>query len=713
MVQQTRPHPGTPSKEPIFRVEGLIQREQPDSRPDAPPLAAYVFDKAGVLLGESPLDAKGGYSVAVGLHKPADVDLLVGPAGMAQQVRESSAFRRSIGADAWQSGDGRYLARVDATLPVRVWWPWVPERICISGHVRKVVAEEGGTHYCAVPFVKVEIFDVDREACFWPPLRRWWEHLIDRPVLRIPDLLGNPPLPPRPIPVPVPGPLPGPVPDPWFDAPIRLDNALDAIAVSPQPSPPRPVGLPGAALPVALNPRPEPPLPAAPALAGLRVGEAARIDPAIAARLDRLTLTSLVPPWQLLPRCFYSRALVCETVTDCHGHFNCCFDWWPFHFRRGRLRFDARPDIIIRLTQTINGVPTVIYMDPYTSTRWDSGTAHVDLFLDNEEVLCSAGPCREPAAGSPVFFTRIGNDEVFRIDQGTGLYGQGSFSRVAYGSTLRVHAQFGDALATGAPARYYRLSCARQGDSNFAPLSRPLSDVRVDKTSLQSESHVLGPKTVNGQPALYEVRNFSDYYWYNPSWIGNWESHATEPDSGTYVLRLELFDENGTKLGTAEGVDYRDGTVPPPAVLPQMTDRCDLVITLDNTPPKVHLGIPAVTNECGVIPWSAGLSLNFQVEASQAHDRLRGWVLYYTKGVNPTRHVLASASSFNGLPGSVNLTVAGGSAQPAPGSGMLANLDSTCAFALRLWADAHIRNGYGFIYHDDEMKAIAIEKCRA
>lgn len=695
---QTEPRPGTPSKEPSFQIEGLVQREQPESRPDGPPLAAYVFDKAGVLLGESALDAKGGYSVAVRLRKAADVDLLIGPAGMAQQVRQSSAFRKSIRADAWRPGDGRNVARVDVLLPLRIWWPWVPERICVSGHVRKVVTEHGATHHCPVPLVKVEIFDVDREGCFWPPLRRWGEQVFDRPVIRIPDLLAESPLPPKP--------LPGP--DPWPDLRPGLATsllpALDAAAASAQPLAPRSTRAavaPGQSAVAA---------PSALAAGPLRVGEVALIDAGVAARLEQLTLTSRIPPWHILPRCFYSTALVCETTTDCHGHFNCCFDWWPFHFRRGRLRFDARPDIIIKVTQTINGVPTVIYLDPYTSTRWDAGTAHVDLYLDNEEVLCGSGYCDAPPAGSPVFFTRIGNDEVFHIDQGSGLYSQAALSQVAYGSALRVHAQFGDALSTGAPTRYYRLSCARSG-GDFTPLSVPLDDVRVDKASLLSESHALGPKTVNGEQALYEVRNFGDYYWYNPSWIGTWQSHLTEPDSATYVLRLELFDENGVRLTTAMGVDYRDGTVAPPAVLPPMTDRCDLVITLDNRAPTVHLGVPAVINDCGVIPWSAGLTLDFQIQVSQAHNRLRSWGFYYTKGVNATPHALAGGSSNNGLPGSISQTVTGGSVLPAPGSGMLANLNSTCAFALRLWAYAHVRDGVGFVYPSEEMKAIAIEKC--
>jgi hypothetical protein len=668
-----------------FRIQGQIQREQPDCQPGELKLAAYVFDKAGALLGTSTLDNKGNYSVAARMARPADVELIVGPADMQDQIRDSGAYRKKFTAKDWKSEGGQFRLKYDTLLPLDIWRHWYPMRICISGHVRKITHHGSTTDVCPVPFVKVEIFDVDRENCFWPPIRKWWEHLVDRPVIRIPDLLKEPHFPPKPFPG------PDPLPD------LNL-NFMPEMLGNYGPSASGQVAFKAMSSDSA-------PLPYT------RVGEARMMDTNIASRLDKLTLTSRVAPWLIFQNCFYSKAEVCETTTDCNGYFNCCFRWWPFHFRRGRLRFDSRPDIIIKLTQVINGVPTVIYMDPYTSTRWNVNNAHIDLFLDNEEVVCGNGHCYEPPAGSPVFFTRIGDDEVYKISQADGLFNGAGLTNVAYGSILLVYGQFGDALTTGSPARYYRLSYAKYGSSEFTPITASLQDTRVAKSTLFSETHILGPKTVNSVPALYEVRNFSDYYWYNPDWLGIWYSWLAEADTGKYVLRLEVFDQNGSKLTSALGVDYRDGTVAPPAVLPAMLNRCDLVITLDNKGPEVELTIPAVINECGVIPWTPALSLNFQVQVSQENNRLRSWGLYYTKGVNPAVHYLASGSSTNGLPGSVSQMVSGGTAAPAPGTGMLAGLSTTCAFALKLYATAHVRDGRNFIYYKEQIKAIAVEKC--
>jgi len=698
IAMNTEKNPNETSCKHEFRIEGKVRLEEADCQPGTIKLAVYAFDKLGSLTGTEAVDEDGGFSVKLKISRPMDVDLVIGPPDDPRQIRQSSAYQQTFSAKDWRGESGVFRLRADIALARDIWWPWRPVRICVSGHVRKIQQIEGQNNICPVPFVKVEIFDVDREFCWWPWLRKWWDVLLDRPVIRIPDLLQE-----RPIPKPFPE--PDPAPD------LSFSNVGPGVAVSlnPQPLPPRAAASlrpnPGEA--VRFDPQPDPLAVStfATQAAFSRVGEVSRLSSALASRLDKLTLTSKVAPWLIFPHCFYSKQLVCETNTDCNGYFRCCFKWYPFHFRFGRLRFDSRPDIIIRVTQIINGVETVIYMDPYTSTRWNVNNAHIDLYLDNEEVRCGQG-CQPELEGSPVFFTRIGNDEVYQIDQTSGLYHDSSYTQMAYGGNLLVFAQFGDALSTGAPARYYRLSYKKQSspDTDFKYIDADLTDTRVDKATLFATDYPLGPKPIGTTTTLYEVRNRNDYYWYNPDWIGSWWTPPVEDDTNTYILRLEMFDENGVYLNTASGqVDYRDGTVVPPAVLPAMIDHCDLVITLDNKPAIVNLGIPAVLNECGVIPWSPALTLDFNVSATQENGRLTSWALQYTKGVNPAVTVLASDSSNSGSLSPVSTTVSG-----AP---LLAGLTSTCAFALKLYAWAHIRNGYGLIYYTEQIKAIAIERC--
>lgn len=688
-----------------FVVKGNVKLTEFDGTLEEIPLMASVFDVHGQLLGTGPVNDKGTFEISLRLYRPSAIELMVGPSGDIQNVRNSSAFSQRFQAEEWKQERNLYLLKPELIIRPLIWKPWWPLRICVSGHVRKIRHEGGSTLTCPVPFVKVEIFDVDREFCLWPYIKRWWDVLVDRPLIRLPELLK-----PRPI-IKKPFPIPDPIGPVSFDQADLQISAAYRPAINPQPEPPG-----GYAY---LGPQPIPPgretsnvnLSATSQLDSVsaRVGESRLLTSELASRFDKLTVVHKIAPWLIFPKCFYSKKLVCETTTDETGYFRCCFHWWPFQFRFGRLRFDARPDIIIRVTQVIDGVETVIYMDPYTSTRWNVTHTHIDLWLDDEEIVCGGGDKQDRPEGSQAFFTRIGDDEVHDIDSTTGLYNGTLYTNVAYGHSLLVYAQFGDNLSDASPLRYYRLSYAKQGspDAAFVPITVPLTDYRVDKVTNLKDSEYLGPVTVNDSAALYKIRNFADYLWYNPDKIGTWYSWLAEPDTGLYILRMEVFDENGQKLDSSI-VEYLDGRVPIGDPLSKMKDRCDLLITLDNKPPELQL-TPPTTSPCGVIPWTAVPPLNFQVKVSQDNNRLHHWYLTYTKGTSPLEPVLAFDSSNAGLTAPVNETI-DGAASPT-GLNMLDGVDSTCAFALELKAKPHIRNGRYFVYYRETTIAIAIEKC--
>lgn len=693
-----------------FFIDGQIQREQPDLQHGEIKLAIYGFDNGGFLMGSAELDQEGKYSMTLQMHQPADMVIFVGPADMPQQIQNSSAYQRSITAKDWKTEGSRHHLQLNVLLPPDIWLPWWPVRICVSGHVRKVSHRDGFTNIKPIPFVKLDIFEVDREGCLWSPISKWCEFLMDRPVIRMPDLLREPPLESHPF-------TDGLIPV----SKMKLDaiqdghheestSALERASLNPQ----QPQSKPG----IFINPltkaklelQPETPSRIALQQSFTRVGEISLIDNAIASRLDKLTITSKIAPWLVFPRCHHSKAELGETSTDCNGHFNYCFNWWPFQFRQGRLSFDDLPDLIIRVTQTLNGIATEIYLDPYTGSRWNVNHAQLELFLDDEEIICGSGNDCNQQKGSMAYITHIGDDEVYKIDQSSGLYNDAPASNIAYGSNLLIHGQFGSTLK----ARYYRLSHAKNGSDEFTPLNTPLADTRVAKDTLNCETRTLGPVSVNGIPCMYELRDFENYHWFNPSLIGTWQSWLTETNTGKYVLRLEVFDQNGVKLASPDTADYRDGTVMPPAPPAQMQDHCDLIITLDNKEPEVDLAITSEINANGVIPVINGMSLDFQVRIEQENNRLRSWGLYYTKGIGTTTHDLASGFSNNGLPGSINQNIRGGTLIPQPGTGMLANLNNdTCAYALKLWTTAHIRDGRHFIYYKEQVKVFAVEKSKA
>jgi len=455
----------------------------------------------------------------------------------------------------------------------------------------------------------------------------------------------------------------------------------------------------------AIGPQPDPPAQAALQRMSLQsnVSRTAAASAELSDRLSKLTITSRIAPWLVFPGCFYSKVEVCETTTDCDGYFECCFNWSPWHFRRGRLRYDPHPDIIIKVTQVIGGVETVIYMDPYSSTRWNVNNTFIDLFLDDPRVQCGDG-CHPQPDGPVTFFTLIGLDEVYKINQITGKFSNlaygGGLSNWAYGGNLLICGLFGAALSTGAPTRYYRLSY-RKGADPWTPIQTPLADTRVD-AAFNSEIHSLGPQVVNGVPDLYEVRDTTNYLWYNLDKIGWWNSEAVEPDSALYTLRLEVFDENGVKL-TSAVVDYRDGSTPPPGPLPSMVDSCDLNILIDNDYPTMSLGVPAASGPCGVVECADRGSLAFNVFVNQANGRLYYWRLGYVQGLGASSGTLGSAINGSGLALPVSLTI--------PAGPPFTTTLETCAYSLTLGAWPLVRNGFGAIHWDDRTIAIAVEGC--
>ena len=678
-----------------LRIEGKLALENADSRQTDLKLTAYVFDRGGHALGQADVDPQGNFSVPVNRTQPDDVELFVAPAGLeGKAVRLSATYSRTYAPKDWTGEGGKLRIRPDLVIPAEIWQPWRPVRVCVSGRIRKVHTEGGQTQHCPVSFVKVEVFDVDREGCWWPYLQPFLPYLDKIRVLPIETLI-NPDLF---------HPVPGPDPGPDF---VGLASLGSRVALNPQPLPPgeamalNPQPLPPSAF-VSFNPQPDPP--------AKMVGEVALLSALDAARVSDLTLTSAVAPWFLRPHCFYTKTVVCTTFTDCGGYYKCCFPWFPFHWRRGRLRFDALPDIIVKVTQTINGVERVIYLDPYTSTRWNVRSATINLDLDDARIVCGVGCGGTPLPGtSQASILQIGSDPVWDINQTDGMYTRPPVSNAPYGGSFNIYGNFSADLKSGSPVRYYKLSYAPVGSIAFLPIQTPLSAER-SVTLGTFATHHLGPQPSGPAVGLYEVRD-TNHWWLDT--VGGpvsgadvlvvWDTTAFEADQGAYTLRLEVFDQNGVKLPAIQFPNHGgNGSGKDPAVPPVVVDHLDITIAIDNRPMRFGLTTPA-TNACGVIKWTPTLVLDFLVHADQPHGRVNSWALEFVKGIDPTRHPLGSAT-YNAGSSPVNVNVSGAPLLVPP-------ITTTCAYALALSAYIHVRGNWGFIWYGELLYAIAIERC--
>ena len=152
----------------------------------------------------------------------------------------------------------------NALLPLNIWRPWWPQKIGLSGLLQKFALQAGADNSRPVPYVKIEVFDVDRDAYIWPWLCNRPDLMMDRPVARLPDLLKQATTPTCAVPVPEP--------------------ALDFNQESSQQR--------GRTLEVS------PPFEIKSEFT--RVGDTRMLTDSVAARMDKLTLTSSVAPWHTL-----------------------------------------------------------------------------------------------------------------------------------------------------------------------------------------------------------------------------------------------------------------------------------------------------------------------------------------------------------------------------------------------------------------------------
>lgn len=699
-----------------FRIEGNVRLEGADHEARYVRLKAYAFDRGGNLLAESEIDSEGKVFLEVGPTE-GDVEYVVSGAEEASAARETAVYSRVIKSSEWVKN----VFSREIFLEPAIWNPLRRRRFCISGHVRKVTTTNGTSDTCPVSYVKVEVFDVDREWCWWPYLRRWWE-LLDPRVIRIAEIIRER------IPIPFPGPDPGPIRVAEklqgrsllsMTKAVGFENSVSDRMLNPQPLPPRMAAhweAPGSAQ--MFNPQPDPPHDPLQMRHAANMGFLSTVSSGIVERLREATLTSRLAPWLIFRRCFYSRQEICETYTDCDGYFRCCFRWFPWHFRRGHFRFDPYPDIILKITQSIGGVDTVIYTDPYTNTRWNATNAHIDLYLDDEDIVCSSGCGGVLQGTSQAAILQVGADPVWTIDQADGKYQTGvpNYSNGAYQKSLTIKGDFTPDLRTG-PTRYYKLSYCKLADYlNFTPIQTPLSVLRAVFLGT-FQPYLIGPQPSGPAAGLYEVQDLG-HWWINPGpggagiTLGTFETMGIELDEGGYYLRMEVFDQSGVKLNTIQFPNHGgNGSGIDPSPVPIMVGQQDLRLYIDNKPMSFDLTTPA-TNACGVVKWSPTLALSFHVHAEQENGRVHSWDLKYVKGIDPTRIALGSGEYAAGL-SPVDVDVNGGAmlVEPVTPSNPTGQLQSTCAFALLLNAYLHCRGDWGWIYVGEKAYAIAVEKC--
>ncbi len=417
-------------------------------------------------------------------------------------------------------------------------------------------------------------------------------------------------------------------------------------------------------------------------------------------------------PW---PPGSYREREIGTATTDMNGLFLFEFDWcytWPFIHPLLYPPFpDVKPDILFRVTQTVNGVEVPIYEeDAATATRWDVEDLPplgVTLIVEGDVVLPD-DPIA-PIAGD-FEFHGVGNVLISQID-GEG-YADTSDSAPdvvkakdsPFGSTIDLKGQFSHAHQ----GKYYQVLYAKWADAATPPDPGDFAPILDETWSIAQKiggdwvTVQKGPVSVPGVgDGCYEIPDYTDLFTTSKEILLRWRTARRDlgapryPD-GKYSLKVKAYNSDGTDLPLPAGGDT------------------ELVVQLDNIWPVATIsenievvggsvktcGDPGVVGPvcdspevCGIIYVETGKKVRFRIDAYDEQDHFRSYTLTYRTGHAVTSPI--ASETFTGPPredyGFTNETVdweIEGLAQ--------------CGYEVRLLVGDRTINGYHHIHRSED-----------
>lgn len=614
-----------------LRFEGAKEGE------DLPQAEAWAFDSNGAPLAHTHVrDGRAVIELPGRLaHRTVRVFFA---AGRKRSGRPTIAQLEREGAYEVRRRADPAAAEIEVPIWGPVWNRWFLCECVVTGRlVTNVTLPNGVVKQLPVCNSQVTICEV------WP----WWwifERLPDPILWRLrEEIVGL-------VAGPVPTPGPGPVENAGVRGALALRTSPPVAAAPPAFRPPGSVGgrkAPRAAAAVQ---------PSIPAISDPMVLDKVRsLSVASQAEHLRAQLIDLAPifidwlcwwdwfePW-LWVDCF-------ETVsTDDNGNFFAVL-WRPCIFGAPNLYFSA---------QQHQGANWVTIYEPWVrcGTWWnyDCGSTVTLVVTDPAAIPCApSDPVTPPdGVGSWVLVTAVGGSFVWgtaplpappagwvRQDGETDYGGEvdapfGGYLGVRSGASIDI---------PSAAAKYYRWSYRKAGTTTWYPMSDTVVRHYVKETPPHLPTfpvEVMGPFTVNGQPALYLFKPLSPpppaatdpagtvTYWPNDDlfadiYSGYWDTTALPGGpltaAGVYQVKLEVFDENANLVAPGAGTFTfivpdavgGDGSISARAADPSELDNHGYVfnVHVDNNPCGAAISAPTISglgaaDDCGFLDYDS------------------------------------------------------------------------------------------------------------
>jgi hypothetical protein len=400
----------------------------------------------------------------------------------------------------------------------------------------------------------------------------------------------------------------------------------------------------------------------------------------------------------------YKSDLIAATMTNQDGEFSTTFT-----FSHGGPGSPARPDIIFRVTQNIDGVSNIIYNEnPAEDTRWNIPDV-LGVELKAEDCIAVSLPTGGAPYDNLFVFTRVGIIPISDIDLTDGYAypdvdpadPNSLNANAPFGSSLDICGWFG--VFTG--VEYYKIKYTN-GGGGPVEISDPLYNLRYDAVLKKFVSEKMGPQTIGGVNNLYALPTMG-LPWVYPDRLIRWDT--TKVQDGLYTLEIEGYNESA---GVVTQIN-------PPTLEIEPTYGI-LRLQVDNTPPTVYeIGkIKHDTDEkdvCDIIMFDSG-TISIEFEASDANGHLRSYSLnalyghdqYVTppptspdKAVDNYSAHIDATKKWNG--GTYTIEY--------PNSFYDATKMPKCAYQFRLGVSKRTTNGYGLVYHyREDTKHITIDR---
>lgn len=404
----------------------------------------------------------------------------------------------------------------------------------------------------------------------------------------------------------------------------------------------------------------------------------------------------------------YTTTLLATATTDTSGHFSA-----PFVFPS-----PPRPNIILRVSQTVGGTTTFIYSEnPATSTRWAiADVVNVNIKASGNLITINPPPVGQQT-GSYFVFTRVGNIVAGSISQTNGYAypneGVAPYtyptqdSDMPFGGTLWIGGWFGSGLiALG--ATYYKVQWTPgvQGPNGPGPwtdVTDPLNNSYYDPITENWIVQSMGPTTVGGVSDLYVLPdNPGIKPWAFPDLIA--ELDTTKLTTGPQTLRV---------------IGYQGGAIPSIIGVTVATWETTYVdpaygtikVQIDNTPPTPVAITGATVNGSTItacqtanLGSSASDYLEIDFEVYDVLGHLRDYALNAIWGNN--QYVMPPPTGPNPAYDNYSAHINGSNQWQGSSSLKIRYYGSVynslemgpCAYDFRLVVNKRTTNGYGLIY---------------